>query len=409
MSAFDLDDDSDLSRRSGSGAPVSAPSTSAKRPKPPTRPTVQGATQAWFHQEGPVNSRSLVGRVVAPREWAVDQMIPMKQVTLLSGDGGLGKSTLAMQMAAAVSLGYFWLGFSVPTRAKVAYVSNEDDLDEMQRRLEAICDAEGWDLGSTDIEMFDRTGRESSIMYRGQDWQWEATPFWIGFSNWVRDNQPRVVVFDSLYNFYGSNSQLDQGTAHHFMGLLRELAIDANSAFLVLWHPSKTGLSTGDGTSGNVAFRNASRSMLYLEREKDAEGPNKPLILYDKKGNYRGALEPLRIQWQAGRFTVLGGAPENQQKKVTRDFLSGDTGRAWRCLVDLINSTSERTPGGNYMPAGEPCVAERAWREMFYARKGEADVAAKRKAFRRAYDSLEHRGYIGTWEGTVWMVRRGEE
>ena len=40
-----------------------------------------------------------------PREWLVDALVPMKTVTLFSGDGGTGKSLLALQLAVAVAAG----------------------------------------------------------------------------------------------------------------------------------------------------------------------------------------------------------------------------------------------------------------------------------------------------------------
>jgi len=41
---------------------------------------------------------SLADKPVPERQWAVAEWIPSRQVTLLSGDGGIGKSLLAMQL-----------------------------------------------------------------------------------------------------------------------------------------------------------------------------------------------------------------------------------------------------------------------------------------------------------------------
>ena len=42
---------------------------------------------------------------VPERQWLVPGLIPLHNVTLLAGDGGLGKSILAMQLMAACALG----------------------------------------------------------------------------------------------------------------------------------------------------------------------------------------------------------------------------------------------------------------------------------------------------------------
>jgi RecA-family ATPase len=60
--------------------------------------------------------------------------VPDRTVTLLYGDGGTGKSLLALQLAAATALGVKWIGLQ-PAHGPVLYLSAEDDLDELHRRL----------------------------------------------------------------------------------------------------------------------------------------------------------------------------------------------------------------------------------------------------------------------------------
>lgn len=50
---------------------------------------------------------------VPPRRWHIDGWIPQRSVTLISGDGGTGKSLLALQLAVATATGRPWLGFDV--------------------------------------------------------------------------------------------------------------------------------------------------------------------------------------------------------------------------------------------------------------------------------------------------------
>ncbi len=45
----------------------------------------------------------LAGSAPPPRPWHVRNMIPARVVTLMQGDGGTGKSTLALQLAAALA------------------------------------------------------------------------------------------------------------------------------------------------------------------------------------------------------------------------------------------------------------------------------------------------------------------
>lgn len=294
------------------------------------RPTVEGAHKAWLAAEGPTHAPSLAHRPLPARQWAVEGLVPFGAVTLFSGDGGSGKSTLALQLACSTVLGQRWLGRETKNGSAV-YVSCEDDLDELHRRLDGICNCESWDIADLDgLELFDRVGRDNAVMMRGTEFGsvWEDTPWWIRFSNWIRDFAPMLVVLDSLYDFFPGN-QLDQAAARTFMGKLRELAHDAGCAIVVLWHPSKSGMETGDGTSGNVAFRNAARSMLYLERA-DKDDPDGPRVIHTKKANYGPAADEVTVTWDGGRFVPLlpGDAPSSMfagmaRRSAERAFLDG--------------------------------------------------------------------------------------
>jgi AAA domain len=74
---------------------------------------------------------------VPERQWAVEDRIPLRQVYLLSGNGGEGKSLVELMRAVAHVLGKDWLG--IPVRQGPAiYLSAEDDEDELHIRLDAI-------------------------------------------------------------------------------------------------------------------------------------------------------------------------------------------------------------------------------------------------------------------------------
>jgi hypothetical protein len=57
-----------------------------------------------------INPAEWEGLPIPPREWIVPGYIPHKTVTLLSGDGSVGKSLLALQLAAGRALAREWIG-----------------------------------------------------------------------------------------------------------------------------------------------------------------------------------------------------------------------------------------------------------------------------------------------------------
>ncbi|MEJ2374500.1 MAG: AAA family ATPase [Pseudolabrys sp.] len=74
-----------------------------------------------------------------PRCWAVPGRIPASNVSLLSGEGAVGKSILLLQLAVATVFGDHWIG-AVPEQGEVMYLSCEDEDAEVCRRLQAIGD-----------------------------------------------------------------------------------------------------------------------------------------------------------------------------------------------------------------------------------------------------------------------------
>src|SRR5262245_59215208 len=76
---------------------------------------------------------------IPPRPWLVPNKIPGRNVTLISGEGGRGKSLLMKQLSAATVLARDWIGL-LPAAGPVIYLNCEDDSDEICHRLEAIAD-----------------------------------------------------------------------------------------------------------------------------------------------------------------------------------------------------------------------------------------------------------------------------
>ena len=71
------------------------------------------------------------------RQWAVKDRISLRQVTLLSGEGSIGKSIVEMMCAVAHVTAKDWLK-SLPEPGGAFYIGCEDDEAELRIRLTAI-------------------------------------------------------------------------------------------------------------------------------------------------------------------------------------------------------------------------------------------------------------------------------
>ena len=68
--------------------------------------------------------------------------IPLRQVTLFSGEGAIGKSILELMLSVAHVTGKDWLG-SLPEPGGAFYIGCEDDEAELRIRLSAIVEHYG--------------------------------------------------------------------------------------------------------------------------------------------------------------------------------------------------------------------------------------------------------------------------
>ncbi|MEM9763817.1 MAG: AAA family ATPase [Pseudomonadota bacterium] len=259
------------------------------------------------------------------RKWVVPDLIPSRTVTLLGGDGGTGKSLIALQLAVAVASGAPWLGLSAMD-GPALFMSAEDDVDELHRRLHAICTAGGIDMSTLDdLTVRSLAGHDALLVV-----EYEGSLHPAKTLHELRDvlsrERPALVCLDTLADLYPSNEN-DRAKVRQFIGLLRGLALDFDCAIVLLAHPSLTGLNSGSGLSGSTAWNNSVRSRLYLERiaEDGVELDHDLRRLTNKKSNHSRLGIELILRYSAGVFvaeTDRGGLDRAaSQAKADRVFL----------------------------------------------------------------------------------------
>lgn len=79
------------------------------------------------------------------RPWVVPGLLIRRGVTVIVAPPGAGKSLISMIVAAHLAVGLGFAGYEVLVPGKSVIYNAEDDLDEMSRRMNAICTAYGLD------------------------------------------------------------------------------------------------------------------------------------------------------------------------------------------------------------------------------------------------------------------------
>ncbi|MEM9902289.1 MAG: bifunctional DNA primase/polymerase, partial [Pseudomonadota bacterium] len=294
------------------------------------------------------SAADLKGKPVPPREWLVHDLVPSKTVTLFSGDGGTGKSLLALQLAIAVVAGTGWIGKAV-ARGRAIYLSAEDDADELHRRIADILRATGRDYDDlAGLTLRSLAGEDALLAVENQLALMQSELF-EELDARAADEMPAVVVLDTLADVYPANEN-DRAKVRQFVGILRGLALRRQCAVVLLGHPSLTGLNSGTGTSGSTAWNNSVRSRLYLSRIADDGFEPDPdaRVLSTKKANYGRVGAEIKLKWAAGAF-VAEAQPEGLDKIAA-------SAKAERVFLKLLDAFTEQgryvsaSPSSTYAP-----------------------------------------------------------
>lgn len=265
------------------------------------------------------------GAAPRPREWEVVHWIPKGEVTLIYGDGGIGKTLIVHQYATCAAAGLNWLDQET-RKARVMCFFCEDSEDELMRRQIDINRSLGVTMGalSEGLRIASRKymdnllalwDRNTGAMKRQSVWETllrDALAF-----------KADVLVIDTIADTYGG-SEIDRGQVNAFVkSCLGRLAQEIGGSVIALGHPSMAGKASGSGTSGSTAWSNAARSRLFLRYPKGVDAGN-IREMEGMKSNYgpKGAL--LKLRWNAGAFDVLASNMPAAEKSGPKAFQNLD-------------------------------------------------------------------------------------
>lgn len=159
-----------------------------------------------------------------PEAWVVDQLIPAKSVSILSGSPGSFKTWLYMEIAVKVAKGHSAFGNFSTKQTGVLVVDEESGRPRLQKRFKQ--------LAATDdlpIHLLSRTGYKMNQLYAD------------GIAEKAIDLGAGLIIFDSLTRFMGEKiDENASGDMARLMDYYRQLA-DRGLSVLILHHNRKDG------------------------------------------------------------------------------------------------------------------------------------------------------------------------
>lgn len=340
---------------------------------------------------------------IPPREWTVYERFPRRNVALLSGEGGRGKSILLLQLAVAHALGRDWLR-TMPEKGRVIVVNAEDEEPEIVRRLKPILDHYGAHFADVDpdLHVLPLTGVDSPLLAApDRDGRIMPTPLYGTLRAMAQDIQPVCIVIDNLADVYGG-SEIDRAQVRGFIALMRRLAIAANGTVILSSHPSLTGIASKTGLSGSTAWHNSVRARAFLHGAAAKNGEDVDPDLRElefMKSNYGRVAEMVPLRWQDGLFVPVA------RLSLLEDIAAMKMAEeVFMTLLDRFakagRKVSDKPTSNNYAPTVFAAEAE--------AKAAKLDKAAFAETMRRLFakEEIALEGYGSKSRGTEMIVRR---
>jgi len=268
------------------------------------------------NDDRPISASELAsGHYPAPT-FLIDGLILKDEVNLLYGDGGTGKTTLALQFAVGIASGQPVLGHKT-TQMPVLLVLAEDGAGETKRRLEAICSQMHLELGRLPLQVWPRPGDSCVLADVADTGEARDGVFMAKLRTVMAEIGPCFVVLDALADFANLDEIKRQPVNTLFKRVLGSLCRQFGATLLMLGHPSKSAMSDGSQYSGSTAFNNAVRQRLTITTERDAPFDGKR-VLRVAKANY-APLKEMDVFLVDGFFTTAQQVKASERHQIERN------------------------------------------------------------------------------------------
>lgn len=215
---------------------------------------------------------------VEPVTYSINPLVFSKKTTILYGDGGLGKSSLALLIGMCVSVGHAVAGVQA-IQGKTLYVDYEDDERVHAQRLHAIL------RGHPEL-----TAAEISYQRCVEP----LTRVTHGLARQIQTQGITFLVLDSIMAATGGDSSAEAATK--LFAALRALNVEC----LALGHVPKT---QAEGTThhtvyGSVFHQNFARSVWEIQKQQEVGEDGSVLGLFHRKSNLSRLHHPIGLKVQ---------------------------------------------------------------------------------------------------------------
>lgn len=317
-------------------------------------------------------------------EWLVDGWIPKGQIALLGADGGVGKTTLWVNIVAALSSGQRCI-LDPPdyerTPAEVSFLTTEDSVRKKLAKKLRLAGACASNIYTPDF-LCDTTGALRDFKF--------GSPL---LGEYVRRTRHALYVFDPVQGFIPPDVNMGSRNAmRDCLAPLIALGEETGSSFLIVCHTNKRkGASGRDRLADSADLWDIARSVL-MSGFTDEQGVR---YLSNEKNNYSALQETVLFSIDEDGQIVHMGTSWKRDREYMQDAVNSISApKREDCKEWLLNQLDE---AGGELPT----------REMEHRAQG---AGYSPRTLRRAKDELKTDGKIryiqtGTPQKKAWTVK----
>ena len=294
----------------------------------PDRKWERGYNDEWMRSKADASAPQIVAtpyvwrdpKTIPRRAWVYGSHLIRRFVSTTVAPGAVGKSSLTMVEAIAMATGRALLGtHPAGGKLRVWLWNGEDPLEELERRVAAICIHYGIDPAELDGQLFLNSGRDTEIVIATttRNGTVIAQPVVNDMLATIRENRIDVIYLDPFVACHGA-SENDNGAINAVAKTIARMADETNTAWDLVHHSRKTGgaevtVEDGRGASALLAAARSGRVLNPMTKEEAARaGVEKPRGFFRvDNGKANLAPPPDSSEWFTLKSVSLDNGGEN--------------------------------------------------------------------------------------------------
>lgn len=247
-----------------------------------------------------VRDATYIRQPIPPVEYLVDELIYKKSITVLFGDGGVGKTWAATYLAACVASEHPWGNFNTHP-ARVLFVDEENGDDEMRLRSQFSF------LGAmSEVINFQYISLAGFHLDNPQD---EAQ-----LTNEILAQEAGLVILDALADLMIGDENSKKDTQPVF-NALRRITERTGVAILLIHHANK---DLSKGYRGSSVIKDAVDTMIQVESDPDSNFIN---FKFEKKRKGKKFTWTMYATWTEDSFYLNAADPQEKTPGKGEEFV----------------------------------------------------------------------------------------